>query len=183
MARIPICRHHQQNISYTPTAPSGAAQTRKMLAHQLSGKRRPIPPSPDATPPFTLLTPEDNTPPTKQPTHSITDYLISQSSQQQPPSQPIRHQQPLHRANHKPTITHFLTPQMSNQQPAIKRTYLQALIDKATEEHNHQPQAQPRQKPHISTEPAVTLLHTHSADRPLQSHDIQLHYCQHMEKS
>jgi hypothetical protein len=82
----------------------------------------------------------------KQPRHSITNFLVSQSSQQQPSSQKIRHQKPLPSANRKPTITQFLTPQMSNQQPAIKRTYLQALIDKATEEQQQQPQEQNQRK-------------------------------------
>ena len=126
--------------------PQALYEPEKMLAHHLRGKRRPIPPSPDATPPFTPPTPDDNTPPMKQPRHSITNFLVSQSSQQQPSSQKIRHQKPLPSANRKPTITQFLTPQMSNQQPAIKRTYLQALIDKATEEQQQQPQEQNQRK-------------------------------------
>ena len=46
-----------------------------MLAHHLNGKRRLIPPSPDATPPFTTCTPKDTPPPTKKNRSSITNFV------------------------------------------------------------------------------------------------------------
>ena len=86
------------------------------------------PPSPDATPPFTLATPDDQETQHTNLSAPQTNFDTTTTSTSH------------HSANYgnnatrrtTNTITQFLAPQKSNQQPAIKRSYLQALTDSAS---------------------------------------------------